>query len=229
MLSLSPEEGNAIKKIQLSLSQRKEKLIWKYDKKGDFSAKSGYWVAKANQTSHSSGRPESSRAPKSDLWRSIWSVKAAPKVKAFFMEALFRCSPFGSQSWKERKLLPNPQCHISSESQETAEHSMLLCDWVDRVWFTSWLGYTVNKEEITYFGEWWIKVTSRELKSKEEKVKSSSSIAYLCWEIWKTRKNSQFYTILIHRERTLKQSKMGSQSEDRPIGCWTSYMKNGRV
>ncbi|OMP10490.1 putative RNA binding protein [Corchorus olitorius] len=83
MLSLSPEEGNAIKKIQLSLSQRKEKLIWKYDKKGDFSAKSGYWVAKANQTSHSSGRPESSRAPKSDLWRSIWSVKAAPKVKAF--------------------------------------------------------------------------------------------------------------------------------------------------
>ena len=66
-----PEDAEAIMQIPLPKRPKEDQLIWHYDKRGQYSVKSGYQVASQN------------KLPKSFKEGVIWSLSIPAKIKVF--------------------------------------------------------------------------------------------------------------------------------------------------
>lgn len=82
-------EAEFILKIPLSLRPRADRIVWHYDRKGLFTVKSGYKVARDlyNRGTHASSSSGSCRIACS-LWHLVWHARIPPKVRAFIWRSL---------------------------------------------------------------------------------------------------------------------------------------------
>ncbi|XP_062028933.1 uncharacterized protein LOC133744926 [Rosa rugosa] len=76
------DEVEMIRKIPLSLRNPEDQLIWHFDKRGLYSVKSGYHVARCVASLSSHVSTSSSQGDK-DLWRRVWHARVQPKVRNF--------------------------------------------------------------------------------------------------------------------------------------------------
>ncbi|OMO63624.1 putative ribonuclease H protein [Corchorus olitorius] len=88
--------------------------------------------------------------------------------------------------WR-RHLRNDPLCPCCSELPESIEHTILLCDWVQPVWFGV-AGIRINyKEQIRTLDEWLLTVLTDFRQGKEQQSYLGNVIAVTCWFLWKAR------------------------------------------
>lgn len=85
-----------------------------------------------------------------------------------------------------RKLNKSASCPICNMEAETIEHALLLCPWVECVWFGSPLSLSFNKAGITTLDLWIMSFLNSQLSSCEKR-KLLSMISFFLWAIWKSR------------------------------------------
>lgn len=69
---------------------------------------------------------------------------------------------------------------------------MLLCPWVQYVWFGSNVGYCPNGQAITTFDQWLQTMDQRQYATSSHKTCLLVQIGVICWEIWKERSHACF-------------------------------------
>ncbi|KAL6200585.1 hypothetical protein ACLB2K_030366 [Fragaria x ananassa] len=84
-----------------------------------------------------------------------------------------------------RRIISSSVCPICGNAEETFEHLLLLCPWVDPIWFGSTLGLRIDKQGITTFDRWIKECTQH--RSKNEAKYILTVVSFLCWSIWKAR------------------------------------------
>lgn len=94
-------------------------------------------------------------------------------------------------SLKQRKIAQDPTCPICNEMDESVEHLLLQCPWVETVWFGS-MDLAVDKRSITSFDEWLQDIIEKRKDSKEQRELFATKIAFMVWTIWKCRCDSIF-------------------------------------
>lgn len=132
------------------------------------------------------GKASSSRRIDEQIWKTLWNIKAVPKVKAFLRKAVPNILPV-MRNLTMNRVTPNPICSICGMEAETVDHCLLLCEWTNIVWFGSSLSYQVDRRSITTFDAWLLEVLNKTGGNKMKKSRIATKIAYVCWQIWKQR------------------------------------------
>ncbi|XP_068329845.1 uncharacterized protein [Pyrus communis] len=165
---------------------QEDRLIWPATRNGVYSVRSGYhWM-------HASSGPLVGRASSSSsiipnkVWRCMWQLKTPPKIRNFMWRALNRALATMENLFK-RRCSPSPCCPICLDQDESVEHMLLLCPWVEPIWFGGPLSYRVNRASISTLPAWVISFFGSNLGSKEEIARILMYMAVTCWHIWKTR------------------------------------------
>lgn len=92
----------------------------------------------------------------------------------------------------QKRSSPSPICHICNAQDESIEHLLLLCPWVEVVWFRGALSIRFQRHEVTTWANWLHACLEEANGSKSDKRRLMSYIAFTCWHIWKTQCNFLF-------------------------------------
>lgn len=92
-----PEEVSVISQILISSTNSRDKIVWHYEPKGNYTVKSGYRQALLQRETFSTLKASSSFTPNKNFWKQVWNLKTQPKVKFFLKESLLKCF---SHLWK---------------------------------------------------------------------------------------------------------------------------------
>ncbi|BFG29036.1 hypothetical protein CerSpe_153100 [Prunus speciosa] len=178
--------------IPLRSCHEEDRLIWPWEKNGEYSVRSGYHWLENRECSEGIIPAGSSHLVDKGTWSSIWNLKVVPKVKIFLWRAISNALATKWNLWK-RHLTRDPICGTCGEFAETIEHALLLCPWTHGVWFGSHLGYRPNPRLITTLDSWLNNIMNTISGNKYIRWDAMNSIALICWEIWKERCYVQFH------------------------------------
>ncbi|KAB2595307.1 ribonuclease H protein [Pyrus ussuriensis x Pyrus communis] len=81
------------------------------------------------------------------VWTSIWKLEAPPKIR-LFMWCILHIALATRLDLSKRHVNISPISPICNKEDELVEHMLLLCPWVEPVWFGGQLNYKVNRFEI---------------------------------------------------------------------------------
>lgn len=170
------EDAEKILQIQLPNSPQPDQILWHYDKKGQYSVKSGYQIAL--QIKH----PElpSCSSNTSGQWNMIWSMELPEKIKIFIWRAAKNLLPTAENLWK-RKVLEDPLCPRCKMKAENIIHAVMECKAARQIWkltlFFAEVKSLINQDLLGMIHE-----IAKRRKKEELKVMTA-----LCWAAWHTR------------------------------------------
>ena len=141
---LTAEECTTIKEIPIGNPQRNDRLIWAANRNRCYSIKSGYYWMQLNSLAARDHRLPAVRSVPEKLWKVLWRVKVPPKVRHFLWSTIHNAIASMAMLFR-RRLSPSPICPICLCQEETIEHLLLLCPWVETVWFGGALSYNVSR------------------------------------------------------------------------------------
>ena len=119
-------EDNEILKIPLSHNLPEDLLIWMGNKRGSFTVKSVYHVAKG-LLDGGTARENSSNHQASPFWKKIWQLNVPPKVKIFAWEVCLNGLPT-MLNLQRRGLNTFVFCQIFDKDLESINHALLHCN-----------------------------------------------------------------------------------------------------
>ncbi|KAL2926122.1 hypothetical protein RDABS01_001197 [Bienertia sinuspersici] len=122
------EEARAILAIPLSASLPSDSLFWWPNKNGEYTVKSGYWLAKQG-----SQMPRSDPGSENKLWSKIWNLNGPPKLRHFLWQACKGSLPV-MERLRHRHITMNAMCPICNEEEETIIHAIFECSNVREIW-----------------------------------------------------------------------------------------------
>ncbi|KAH0994404.1 hypothetical protein GBA52_018268 [Prunus armeniaca] len=189
--SITDEEKLAVQLIPIGNGREEDRLVWPGEKNGRFSVRSGYHYIHALQVETTARKASTSSRIDPLVWKNIWKAEVPPKIKNFLWRATHDRLPT-AMALHKRKIARTPLCPICQAHEESIEHLLLFCPWVELIWFGGPLNYKIDKQGITTFDQWLLKCTMDGLQSKEEKRRISCIIAVTCWIIWKSRNRFVF-------------------------------------
>ncbi|OMO94204.1 hypothetical protein COLO4_16479 [Corchorus olitorius] len=147
---VSEEECRKIERIPIGDTLEDDRLIWPSNKDGEYSVKSSYKVVKGKSTKRVRSGPSSSYRVPDSVWKVLWSLKVPNRVRIFLWKACKAFLAAGHILWR-RHLQDTPICPCCGEFPETVEHALLLCEWVQPIWFGSILYIRIQRDEVTTF------------------------------------------------------------------------------
>ncbi|OMO59674.1 hypothetical protein COLO4_34121 [Corchorus olitorius] len=127
----------------------KDKLIWPKEKNGVYTVKSGYHTKKNSSPLRPQISASSSHMIDNKVWSFIWNIKTPPRVKHFLWRASSKAIAT-RPALKQRKIAQEATCPICHDMDESMEHLILQCPWVETVWFGS-MDHVMDKRSITLF------------------------------------------------------------------------------
>jgi len=178
--------ANEILSIPLNPNQQEDTLMWKGNKVGKYTVKSGYNMLCAQTKVAEQNRASISFQPPRTLWTKLWHLSIPPKLRIFMWSICHNAIPTRENLYK-RKLLPDPICSLCNTCPETTEHLFLLCKWTKNIWKDPRLNLTCNPNSITWIDKWLMEnfAGTRDLPEKE-------LVATVLWFVWKARNNLIF-------------------------------------
>lgn len=78
-----PYEVDAIIHVPIQGENIEDARYWKFEKKGSYSIRTGYWALNNSSETLSLGTLKSECSEKSSLWSKIWALNIPPRVKVF--------------------------------------------------------------------------------------------------------------------------------------------------
>lgn len=156
-----------IMSIPLPVHQSQDKMIWKWEEKGDYSVKSCYQFLMGNMQSE-----------EDMCWTTMWNLDIPPKVKLFFWQTCVNCLPT-TDNLQAKQVPCSQNCLLCSTGLESSTHIFLNCEFARNCWRAT--GINVNIDNHPHFQEW---IMTQFCMLDEEK--RCLFILY-CWSIWKAR------------------------------------------
>ncbi|CAL9016314.1 unnamed protein product, partial [Prunus brigantina] len=172
-----------------------DRLVWHAVKNGDYSVKSGYYLALYDSPPPvSSDRASASHAVNKAIWSVIWRACTTPKIRNFMWRAVSNSLPTSDNLFR-RKLSRSPICQICGLFPETVEHMLLLCPWTKAVWFGCPFGYSPDLASITTLDSWLSGFMDSNFADGDQRDWGISIFMFCSWEIWKARCKAIFNDI----------------------------------
>ncbi|KAL9426438.1 hypothetical protein AB3S75_033257 [Citrus x aurantiifolia] len=180
----SKEDAEKILQIQLPNSPQPDQILWHYDKKGQYSVKSGYQIARKIKHSDESSCSENS----SGQWNVIWAMELPEKIKIFTWRAVKNLLPTAENLWK-RRVVHDPICSRCKMKAGSIVHAILECKPARQIWkltpYYAEMNVLINQDLLSMMKE------MEKRRSKEELRR----IIALCWAAWYSRNGSIFENI----------------------------------
>ncbi|KAL6226651.1 hypothetical protein ACLB2K_000612 [Fragaria x ananassa] len=180
-----PNDLQRIINIPIGVLDGRDQFIWPGNKNGCYSVRSGYhWLHGRFSSTTNQLAIGSSHCIDLRVWKIIWNIPTLPRIRIFLWKVLLGAAPT-MYNLARRRIISSSVCPICGNAEETFEHLLLLCPWVDPIWFGSILGLRIDKQGITTFDRWIIECTQH--RSKNEAKYILTVVSFLCWSIWKAR------------------------------------------
>ncbi|XP_024172006.1 uncharacterized protein LOC112178017 [Rosa chinensis] len=149
----TPMEVVNIMKIPLSLSGGIDRLVWHFDKKGRYSVKNGYHVARVMDTLERTASGSSFGADRARLWGKLWKVNVPPKVRMHAWRLVKGTLPTRAALAK-RVQLSDVRCVYCSNGVEDSLHLFKNCDALRTFWMHSSLELQPGKHPSIVLDVW---------------------------------------------------------------------------
>ncbi|CAL9223553.1 unnamed protein product [Arabidopsis halleri] len=132
---------------KISSHQHRDYLGWHYTEKGNYTVKSGYWLATHLPNNNIFPVP-----PYGDpqIKKEIWKSHTAPKLKHFLWRMLSRALPTGEEIVK-RHIADDGYCRRCVTEIETTDHLFFNCPHVTQIWRASQLPISRISDPIVSF------------------------------------------------------------------------------
>ncbi|KAM1373521.1 hypothetical protein ACFX2I_024211 [Malus domestica] len=138
----------------------------------------------------------------SRVWKLIWKLRVPAKIKHFMWKSLHGALPTMSKLSKKRSM-PYPNCPICHNQDESVEHLLLFCPWVEPIWFGGALNLRIVRTEVSNWMKWFLSVSNVLGGPNDDRLSLMSYIAFSCWHIWKARCNFVYNNNLINPTQVL--------------------------
>ena len=128
--NIAPEDIPLILKIQISPTTSPDLLGWHYNDTGNYTVKSGYWLATHHPEYDNAVLPPPGQQ---GFKTAIWKMKTAPKIQHFLWRLLSNALPTGT-ILSHRGIPADTQCQRCQRADESIEHLFFDCDYVHTIW-----------------------------------------------------------------------------------------------
>ncbi|KAH9699249.1 zf-RVT domain-containing protein [Citrus sinensis] len=174
-------DAEAIVRIPLPRRPIRDEIIWLYDRKGQYTVKSGYQITLSLKFSASS---TSSKVAKNQ-WNIIWLLTLSENIRIFSWRAAKNLLPSVENLWK-RKVIQEPLCQICKNRLETVFHALVRCKVTKKIWkitrFEDDLKGSVEQDILSLL------IGLKQRRSKDD----IELLVSILWMIWNARNNWLF-------------------------------------
>ena len=170
------EDAEIIKRIPLSQGAAEDEIFWPFTSSGTYSCKSGYRFLKEEAEQAAAFQPPPLRDKQ--LWKTIWSMRVAQKVKNFVWRACRNALPTKKELVR-RTITADPVCDRCGAAVEDPLHALWSCAELDIVWADQSLWefrWSTDFENFKRLVSWVI-----------EEGKQLELLAYTAWSVWNQR------------------------------------------
>lgn len=183
-----PRDVELILKSKPALSSPDFK-VWKHNKSGDYSVKSGYWLA--NQVFKEPEMLSASMQPSlNGIKDQIWSTLGPTKIKIFMWKVVSGAIPVADRlATKGIKI--DPRCQICGLDGESINHVLFTCSLARQVWALS--GFPCPENGFAFHAIFH-NMHHVLMMSRNARINSSTrrSLPWILWRLWKNRNNLLF-------------------------------------
>lgn len=177
----SPQDAEDILNMPTGEIKLKDEIIWHPDKKGNFSVKSAYHLALERNSSNEASQSDISKSTR--LWKSLWSLKVAPKTKICTWKIIKDIIP-NKANILEKGVDVNPLCILCQKNWEFSNHLIWECKISQQVWIrcipSSQNLFVLCRKNWTLMDYWTWMVDNF---TKDD----LSKMAVILWSIWNFR------------------------------------------
>ncbi|KAL9813246.1 putative ribonuclease H domain, reverse transcriptase zinc-binding domain-containing protein [Arabidopsis thaliana] len=219
-----PEDIIRIKKIKPVVSQD-DFYVWKFNRSGDFSVKSAYWLN--SQDIVSDVMQDAMALPSTnDLKCQVWDLQTDAKIKIFLWKVLCGAMPV-AQALNKRGMSVDSTCQICGSEEESLMHILFACPFARQVWAMS----DFPSPQFGFHGGSVFSNIQHLLenrKNREWPKELRKTFPWILWRIWTNRnallfdgkRFSAFETMVKIRDDVLEwfEAQVVDQSESNGIG-----------
>ncbi|XP_019097316.1 PREDICTED: uncharacterized protein LOC109131143 [Camelina sativa] len=216
-----PDSAHLILPIKPSRLGARDRQVWVGNPSGEYSTKSGYFVA----------RSESCSIPMDPLLSSVnykaevWSLHISPKVKMFLWKAIHGALATGAQL-HSRGIPAEEKCSICGRP-ESVVHLLFHCPFAVEVWRKAPFQPFEICQVITTVKDGLVLVNN--LKFIPPIGLTSGLLApWICWSLWKSRNQRVFNSSSISGEDTLLRAILDAK-EWTTDGAWRQSTKEAGI
>ncbi|CAN1844080.1 Putative ribonuclease H protein At1g65750 [Linum perenne] len=123
----SPEEVEAILGTVTVVSNRRDEIIWHYEKKGRYSVKSAYRL-------YMEGSAEEQGIGQVGDWNKLWSLSVPPKLKHFLWRLTRHVIPTRTALKYRRRMDVPVNCGLCDGDEEEEVHLFITCEVAEECW-----------------------------------------------------------------------------------------------
>ena len=121
-----PFDVEAILQVPLSRRVVQDVMVWSGSKKGNYTVKSGYYVAKQLRMEESNVGETSMRRTNGALWSRIWKANVPNKIKIFLWHACLNIFPT-QENLTSRRVVEEAWCCFCQNEFESVLHVLWGC------------------------------------------------------------------------------------------------------
>lgn len=177
------EDIERIKKIR-PVTSRDDFYTWKYNKSGDFSVKSAYWLSSKDSVDEVSLNA-SALPSTNDLKCQIWEIPTDPKLQVFLWKVLSGCLPV-AMAFIGRGMRRDPLCQLCGLEEETCGHVLFSCPFARQVWAISDYPFPLQGfDGGEIFSNFHHLLVNRKNRAWPEEVRKI--FPWILWRLWTNR------------------------------------------
>ncbi|RYQ97024.1 hypothetical protein Ahy_B08g092996 [Arachis hypogaea] len=229
-------DGASVDKIirtPVSLFGREDRFSWPFRMDGNYTIKTGYYVARNEKSFGYTNNPSSSEDLKF-LWQQIWKLRVPQKIRTFLWRASHNILPVFENLFNKR-ITNTPICTICLQEPETTEHALLLCPWTRAAWFGAQIQCCPTALTVFSFGKWLLDILEKmRLNTGNDYDHCSSMVGFLVWEVWKARNQAIYQKstpnpIMVIRKAKLMELECAEMAEEPVKSSTIATRTGGRV
>ncbi|XP_074358745.1 uncharacterized protein LOC141698038 [Apium graveolens] len=179
---LNERDQNCVLAVPISNSNQEDSLYWSPESSGIYSVKSAYKLLQLQRNSEHT-------VDNGKMWKTLWNIRAPPKVLNLVWRALSDCLPTLTQLQLKRVPVQNicPTCQTQVES---IMHCLVSCSYAQQCWSILLPGIQIQEDGC--FKSW--------LSLLFDTIPSSKygEVVTLCWALWRSRND------LVWNQKTTK-------------------------
>lgn len=171
-------------------------MVWLHNRSGDYSVRSGYWLASQNHDVEL--QHEVASLPSlNPIKEKIWEVLAPSKIKMFLWKAVSGAIPV-AERLATRGVRIDPRCLICGFEGESINHVLFLCSSARQTWALSNIPSPENgfSDHSLYHNVFHVLLMS---KNSDLPIDSRRIVPWILWILWKNRNNMVFEGKIFHQ------------------------------
>ncbi|XP_058739812.1 uncharacterized protein LOC131611980 [Vicia villosa] len=187
-------EGRQIGGIPLPRNGDRDKMIWHWEKDGNYSVRTAYHLLVSKRDAAKVG---TSGTADESLWKLLWKAPVHVRIKNFLWRLCHNILPLRTNLLK-KGIHIDPSCPFCDRSPETLDHLFCHCDVTKMIWFSSPLGLRLDPTADP------LMVLTKGLSDRNLFV--NQLMCTMLWQIWKARNKCVFEGVTVSPPKVVSDS-----------------------